>query len=146
MCTYIYIYIVWRRHENTGSMVNTNNDPIATWGGCQQWTRDLRISDTVHLFNQRANHSVMTRLSENVLAPTELYHTLAIATSQFWAGGILHLAPYIWHSHVWRTHEHPYMHWQQDKYQLWSDSFMRWMPIANQRPQNLKDTLCHLNI
>ena len=41
------VYFVWRKHENispcTGSRVNTNDECIASWGGCQCWTRDPRI-------------------------------------------------------------------------------------------------------
>ena len=102
--------------------------------------------DAYHFEWRRYEHSAMTRPSENVLALIELYHTLAIATSEFLTGKILHWAPYTWHWHVWVTHEHAYMHWQEDRYQLWSDCFMRWMPVAKQRTQILRDVPIHLNV
>ena len=48
--TYMKEEIVWRKHENmspcTGSRINTNYERIASWGGCQYWTGDPRISET----------------------------------------------------------------------------------------------------
>ena len=38
------------------------------------------------------------------------------------------------------TWEHVSVHWQQGKYQLWANCFMRWMPLLNRGPQSLRDT------
>ena len=63
---------VWRKHENmslcTGSSVNTNYRRISSWGGCECWTRNPRISlETplaAHCWSQRINHSAMTHPSK----------------------------------------------------------------------------------
>ena len=46
----IWYHFVWRKHENvipcTGIRVNTNYERIASWGGCQCWTGDIRTLET----------------------------------------------------------------------------------------------------
>ena len=39
------------------------------------------------------------------------------------------------------TWEHVSVHWQQGKYQLWANCFIRWMPMLNRGLENLRDTL-----
>ena len=128
-------YFVWRRHDNmppfTGSMVNTNYEWIASWGGCQWRTRDPRILQTPlasHCCSQRPNHSAMTHPSKNGLAPGERYHTLATTGSRFWARMILHWAAYTWHwvtytmglisnynhGFLWHVIIHPYSYFTGD--------------------------------
>ena len=63
---------VWRKHENislcTGSSVNINYRRISSWGGCECWTGNPRISlETplaAHCWSQRINHSAMTHPSK----------------------------------------------------------------------------------
>ena len=64
-------FFAWRTHENmspcTGSRVNTNYERIASWGGCQCWTGNPRISETPiapHCWKQCLNHSAMTSPSK----------------------------------------------------------------------------------
>ena len=96
----------------TGSKANTNDERIASWGGCQCWTGDHGIFETpfaTHCCSQRLNQSAMTHPSKRIGTSWAVSHTGYNSESILGRNdsllGCLHLALAYRFNFVWRQHE-----------------------------------------
>ena len=132
------ISFVWRKHKNVtpcaDSRVNTNYERIASWDGCQCWTGLQNLRDTVatHCCSQGPNYSAMTHPSKTdwhqLSGITHWLQQQVDSGQERFSMSCLHLAMAYRYHFVWKKTWQVSLHWQQDKYQLWANCLMRWMP------------------